>query len=92
MEVLFAFDFYTGYGELVVNRAVNAQLLQMAGASGVLQTRYKVYAEMAAVMTVRAAVNRSRMATITRVRIRAGRYFWGGSEVRGAGVQGVWVL
>ena len=54
-----------------------------------LQTWYNVYREMAAVTRVVAAINRSRVVTITRVRIRVGRYYKGGGEVRGVWGQGV---
>ena len=57
-----------------------------------LQTRYSVYREMAAVTKVVAAMNRSRVATITRVRIQVGRCYEGGNEVRGVLGWGVRVL
>ena len=68
-----------------------AQIWQIGGDSmGVgLQTRYSVYREAAAVTKVVTAMNRSRVATITRVRIRVGKYYEGGNEVREVWAQGV---
>ena len=70
-----------------------AQIWQIGGGlTGVgLQTWYKVYRDTAAVTNVVTAMNRSRVATITQVRIQVGRRYKGGNEVRGVWGQGVQV-
>ena len=66
-----------------------AQIWQIGGGSTGLQTRYNVYRETAAVTRVVTAMNRSRFATVTQVRIQVGKDYEGGNEVLGVWDQGV---
>ena len=50
-----------------------------------LQTQYSMYREIAAVMSIVAVMNRSRVAMVMQVQTQVGRCYRGGSEV-----QGVW--